>query len=79
MELQIEQQLIGRIRKTIPQASYGFISTDAGDEVFFHLNNMRDRKKDAKLPKVGAVVRFRMVRQNVPGKKDRAIDVEVLG
>ncbi len=72
------QQLIGRIRKTIPQDSYGFIATDGGDEIFFHLNNLKGRTKDTKLPKVGTVVRFRLVRQDIPGKKNRAIDVEVL-
>lgn len=78
MQEQVAQQLIGRIRKTVPQASYGFISTDDGQEIFFHLNNLRDRKKDTKLPKVGAVVTFRLVHQTAAGKKDRAVDVEVL-
>lgn len=65
MPEQVMQQ-IGRIRKVVPQNSYGFILTDAEEEFFFHQSNTRDKK----LPRVGTVVRFQAVRQAVAGKKD---------
>ena len=67
-----ETPMIGRIRKIVHDKGYGFILTDAEEEIFFHVENTIGRK----LIPVGTVVKFRVVRQTVAGKKDRAVEVE---
>lgn len=71
-----EPQLVGWVRKSFPERGYGFISTDADPEkqIFFRIQNTLSKS----MPEEGSVVRFRLVVQNIAGKNDRAVGVEVV-
>lgn len=68
----------GYVCGRVPQASFGFIELDTGEQLFFHLRNLRGSKEETELPAIGAVVTFKRFPVNIDGKKDRAIDVEVV-
>ncbi|MGE5446351.1 MAG: cold-shock protein [Ignavibacteriales bacterium] len=46
----------GKIQKPIKEKSYGFIQTENGEEIFFHIKNLQGL--DSKRIKKGAIVEF---------------------
>lgn len=68
----------GYVRARVPQASFGFIELDSGEQLFFHRRNIRGSNDGTELPAVGALVTFRRFPVNIEGKKDRAIDVQIV-
>jgi hypothetical protein len=69
------EQFTGVVDNVGPSGKYGWIHTDAGETLFFHLNYTRRRK----IFPVGALVRGIIVRRTDPGKQDdRAMKVEAV-
>jgi hypothetical protein len=74
MEAEVKlERLTGRVTKTVND--YAFIKTDDGNQFFTHLQVTIKRRPLRR----NQVVRFTPVWEGVaPGRKPRAIDVEVL-
>ena len=72
-----EHRLQGYIESVVYQGSFGFIEVASGERFFFHYRNLRGWTTESQPPQPGTIVTFRRFPVNIPGKKDRAIDVEV--
>lgn len=72
--MEIATKEVGRVFRVVKEAAYGWLLTDGKERIFFH-------KKDTvakALPSVDALMRFDRVKVNIPGKADRAINVEAI-
>jgi hypothetical protein len=64
---------LGEVFKVIPEGDYGFIRVGE-KEYFFH----KSFTVAEKMPAVGETVLFNIQRASGPGKRDRAVNVEVV-
>jgi CspA family cold shock protein len=63
----------GRVKWFNPRKGYGFITTEAGDEVFFHQEQLLGVSGQA--PREGQAVRFHL---HYPHKGPEALNVELV-
>jgi CspA family cold shock protein len=63
----------GKVKWFNPRKGYGFIATEAGDEVFFHQEQLLDVGDQA--PREGQAVRFHL---HYPRKGPEALNVELV-
>lgn len=70
------ERLFGSVRKFKAKEGYGFVCADAhGDkQFFFRVEHVQGGKR----PEKDSPCWFTPVFQNVPGKNDRAVNVEVV-
>ncbi len=74
MTAQKVETFTGTVQNTIPHKDIGWISTDAGEELFFHKNYCKAQR----LPSEGARVKGRIGRVENEDKQARAFRVEVI-
>lgn len=72
----VVRHLVGWVHRSWQDRRYGFIKCDADPEVqyFFRI----EHTKDGQLPPRQAFVSFDVIPQGIPGKCDRATNVQVV-
>lgn len=64
----------GQVENTLPDSNIGWIRTDAGEVLFFHINYTTNHT----LPAPGTAVTGCISRTADPTRQDRALNVEVV-